>query len=249
MAVTGSAKFMSLVTEFAATAADLGHPVQEHLVAAELQQHITFAALAVGVSEQWVLRAYCDDSWARDMARQVYSKIAETKQSPGNESVSAEQRGRDLSVRSAARLVAGLGQALLFGNAVRRWRHQAGDSQERLERAGAEHCPSSICRFRHRSENGPRRPRRVAWIVPAHCQRKGQPQLRAGRVATRPETAIARRPDSPPAASGGRPPRPGVLGLAGSAPQRPGRTTAGLAPPAPHGIRRLDGDNMPPAVP
>jgi hypothetical protein len=161
-------------------------------VPAELQQHITFAALAVGVSEQWVLRAYCDDSWARDMARQVYSKIAETKQSPGNESVSAEQRGRDLSVRSAARLVAGLGQALLFGNAVRRWRHQAGDSQERLERAGAEHCPSSICRFRHRSENGPRRPRRVAWIVPAHCQRKGQPQLRAGRVATRPETAIAR---------------------------------------------------------
>lgn len=125
MAVTGSAKFKSLVTEFAAAAADLGHPVQEHLVAAELQQHITFAALATGVSEQWVLRAYCDDSWARDMARQMYSKIAGTKQPPGAECVSAEQRGRDLSVRSAARLVAGLGQALLYFQANENGIHPA----------------------------------------------------------------------------------------------------------------------------
>ena len=35
-------------------------------MAAELHQRIAAPALAIGVSEQWVLRTYCDDSWGRD---------------------------------------------------------------------------------------------------------------------------------------------------------------------------------------
>ena len=79
MAVTGSARFKSLVADFAVTAAELGYPVQEHLVAAELHQRIAVAALAIGVSEQWVLRTYCDDSWGRDAARKACTEVASTR--------------------------------------------------------------------------------------------------------------------------------------------------------------------------
>jgi hypothetical protein len=79
MEVTGWAKFKSLVADFAATAAEFGYPVQEHLVAAELQQRIAAAALAIGVSEQWVLRTYCGDSWGRDAARKACTEVTSTR--------------------------------------------------------------------------------------------------------------------------------------------------------------------------
>jgi hypothetical protein len=134
MAVTGSAKFKSLVADFAATAAELGHPVQEHLVVAELQQRIASAALAIGVSQQWVLSAYFDDSWGRDMARQVCSEVSSAAAESIDRNADPRPAGQ-LTVLAASSVIATLGMALQYfaGNQER----LDGDSGFSINDAGA----------------------------------------------------------------------------------------------------------------
>ncbi len=113
MAITGSAKFRSVVADFAVTARELGYPVQEHLVAAELQQRITSAALAIGVSEQSVLRTYVDDSWGRDMARQVCSEVSSAADARAVRILHPPPAGQ-LTVLAASSVIAALGLALQY---------------------------------------------------------------------------------------------------------------------------------------
>lgn len=107
--VTGNEKkFKALVADFVTTTADLGGTIDPEVVATELHQRIQFIAAQIGVTEATVLRNYMDDHWGRDMARQAYRQIQER-----DAHIDAEP-DRQLPLHAVGRLIAALGQALLY---------------------------------------------------------------------------------------------------------------------------------------
>jgi hypothetical protein len=107
--VTGNEKkFKALVNDFVATTADLGGVIDPQVVAIELRQRIQVIATQIGVTEATVLRNYMDDDWGGDMARQTYRQIQER-----DAHIDAEP-DQQLPLNAVGRLVAALGQALLF---------------------------------------------------------------------------------------------------------------------------------------
>jgi hypothetical protein len=109
--VTGNEKkFKALVADFVSTTADLGGAIDPEVVATELRQRIQAIATQIGVTEATVLRTYMPDDWGRDMARQTYRQIQE------REAHIEAAPGRHLPLPAVGRLIAALGQALLFAD-------------------------------------------------------------------------------------------------------------------------------------
>lgn len=109
--VTGNEKkFKALVDDFVATTADLGGTIDPEVVATELKQRIQGISSQIGVTEATVLRNYFDDDWGRDMARQTYRQVQER-----DAHIDAEP-DRQLPLPAVGRLIAALGQALLFAS-------------------------------------------------------------------------------------------------------------------------------------
>jgi hypothetical protein len=109
--VTGNEKkFKALVADFVATTAELGGTIAPEVVATELRQRIQLIAAQIGVGQATVLRTYMPDDWGRDMARQTYRQIQE------REAHIDAAPGRQLPLPAAGRLIAALGQALLFAD-------------------------------------------------------------------------------------------------------------------------------------
>lgn len=106
--VAGTQKFQALVEDFARTAADLGCAVVPGVAAAELEARISAVAAQLHISERTALRTYFDDDWGRQMASDLCRQLAE------REALVDAEHGRELPVGGVARLVAGLGQALLY---------------------------------------------------------------------------------------------------------------------------------------
>ena len=107
--VTGNEeKFKALVADFVNATNDLGGTIDPEVVAVELRQRIQLIAAQVGVTEATVLRNYMDDDWGRDMARQTYRHIQER-----DAHIDAEL-DQHLPLKSVGRLIAALGQALLY---------------------------------------------------------------------------------------------------------------------------------------
>lgn len=101
-------KFQRLVDDFVATVDEQGGRIDPAVVAAELQSRIDAVALQLGITQQTVLRSYFDDDWGRQMATTM---MAEVRSRDADEPVGP---GEQLPIRAAARLLAGLGQAILF---------------------------------------------------------------------------------------------------------------------------------------
>lgn len=109
--VTGNEKkFKALVADFVSTTADLGGTIDPEVVATELRQRIQAIATQIGVTEATVLRTYMPADWGSDMARQTYRQIQER-----DAHIDAAP-GRPLPLPAVGRLIAALGQALLFAD-------------------------------------------------------------------------------------------------------------------------------------
>ncbi|RSM67436.1 hypothetical protein DMB66_15895 [Actinoplanes sp. ATCC 53533] len=101
-------KFHRLVDDFVATVTELGGRVDPSVVADELQSRIDAIAVQLRVTPQTVLRSYIDDGWGRQMATAMMADVH------GREAVEAAGPDEHVGVRVAARLLAALGQAILF---------------------------------------------------------------------------------------------------------------------------------------
>lgn len=110
--VARTKRFQALVRDFVSTAAELGCAVRPDVVAAALETRISVVAAQLGMSEQTVLRTYLDDGWGRDMARDVCRELVAERAA-----LVAGEDGLELPAGGVARLVAGLGQALLYFSA------------------------------------------------------------------------------------------------------------------------------------
>lgn len=109
--VTGNEKkFDALVADFVTTTAELGGIIDPEIVATELRQRIQAIAAQIGVTETTVLRTYMPEDWGRDMARQTYRQIQERDAHIDNEP------DQHLPLPAVGRLIAALGQALLFAD-------------------------------------------------------------------------------------------------------------------------------------
>lgn len=109
--VTGNEKkFKALVADFVSTTADLGGTIDPEVVATELRQRIQAIATQIGVTEATVLRTYMPDDWGSGMARQTYRQIQE------REAHIDAVPDRQLPLPAVGRLIAALGQALLFAD-------------------------------------------------------------------------------------------------------------------------------------
>ncbi|MGW3473413.1 hypothetical protein ACWDKQ_34295 [Saccharopolyspora sp. NPDC000995] len=107
--VTGNEKkFKALVADFVTTTSQLGGGIAPEVVATELKQRIQDIANQIGVTETTVLRNYFDDEWGRNTARQTYRQIQERD---AHIDAAPEQ---NLPLPAVGRLIAALGQALLF---------------------------------------------------------------------------------------------------------------------------------------
>ena len=106
--VTGSRKFKTLVADFVSTTAELGGSIAPDVVATELKHRIRAIATQIGVTEATALRTYFPDAWGRDMARAAYRQIQERD---AHIDAAPDQQ---LPLRVVGRLVAALGQAMLF---------------------------------------------------------------------------------------------------------------------------------------
>jgi len=100
-------KFARLVDDFVATVDELGGSVDPAVVAEELQARIDAIATQLHVTTQTVLRTYIDDDWGRQMATTMMADV---------KSRAAEPAGppEHFATRVAGRLVAALGQAMLY---------------------------------------------------------------------------------------------------------------------------------------
>ena len=101
-------KFHRLVDDFVATVTELGGRVDPSVVAGELQARIDAIAEQLRVTPQTVLRSYLDDDWGRQMATAMMAEVHD------REVVAAVGPDEHVGVRVAARLLAALGQAILF---------------------------------------------------------------------------------------------------------------------------------------
>jgi hypothetical protein len=100
-------KLARLVDDFVATVAGLGGSVDPAVVAAELQARIDAIAAQMHVSRQTVLRTYIDDEWGRQMATAMMADVKRRAARPAGPP-------EHFAVRVAGRLVAALGQAILY---------------------------------------------------------------------------------------------------------------------------------------
>jgi hypothetical protein len=103
-------KFKTLVADFVATTAGLGGTIDPKVVATELRQRIQFIATQIGVTEATVLRTYMPDDWGGDMARQTYPAVQGTRGAYRRRTRPA------LALHAVGRLIAALGQALMFAD-------------------------------------------------------------------------------------------------------------------------------------
>ncbi|MFL6119346.1 hypothetical protein [Actinophytocola sp.] len=103
-------KFKALVADFVNTSAELGGIIDSEVVATELRQRIQSIAAQIGVTEATVLRTYMPEDWGQDMARQTYRQIQERDAHVDATPV------QQLPLPAVGRLIAALGQALLFAH-------------------------------------------------------------------------------------------------------------------------------------
>ncbi len=100
-------KFARLVDDFVATVAALGGSIDPAVVAAELQARIDAIATQLHVTTQTVLRTYIDDDWGREMATNMMADVKGRAAKPAGPP-------EHFAVRVAGRLLAALGQAMLY---------------------------------------------------------------------------------------------------------------------------------------
>jgi len=103
-------KFARLVDDFVSTVDELGGSVDPAVVAAELQARIDAIAVQLRVTTQTVLRTYIDDDWGREMATTMMADVQRRHAVPAGPP-------EHLAVRVAGRLLAALGQALIYATA------------------------------------------------------------------------------------------------------------------------------------
>jgi hypothetical protein len=106
--LTGSKKFQALVADFVSTTAELGGTIAPEVLATELKQRIQAIATQIGVTEATALRTYFPNDWGRVMARAAYRQIQERD---AHIDAAPDQQ---LPLGAVGRLVAALGQAMLF---------------------------------------------------------------------------------------------------------------------------------------
>src|SRR6266702_5432364 len=102
-------KFARLVEDFVATVDELGGRADPTVVAAELQARIDAIAAQLHVTTQTVLRTYIDEDWGRQMAETMMADV-QARQAAAVVPGPAEH----FAVRVAGRLLAALGQAMLY---------------------------------------------------------------------------------------------------------------------------------------
>jgi hypothetical protein len=96
-----------LVDDFVATVDELGGSVDPAVVAAELQARIDAIATQLHITPQTVLRTYIDDEWGRQMATTMMADVKGRAAKPAGPP-------EHFAARVAGRLVAALGQAMLY---------------------------------------------------------------------------------------------------------------------------------------
>ncbi len=101
-------KFARLVEDFVATVDELGGAVDPAVVAEELQARIDAIAAQLHVTTQTVLRSYIDEDWGRQMAETVMADL------PARQATLPPGPPEHFAVRVAGRLLAALGQAMLY---------------------------------------------------------------------------------------------------------------------------------------
>ncbi|MEV6930887.1 hypothetical protein AB0M46_41235 [Dactylosporangium sp. NPDC051485] len=99
-------KFARLVDDFVATVDALGGSVDPAVVAEELQQRIDAIAAQLRITPQTVLRSYIDEEWGRATATAMMAEVQQRAAPTGPP--------EHLAVRVAARLLAALGQAVIY---------------------------------------------------------------------------------------------------------------------------------------
>ena len=102
-------KFARLVEDFVATVDELGGRADPTVVAAELEARIDAIAAQLHITTQTVLRTYIDEDWAGQMAETMMADLQARKAAtvvPG--------APEHFAVRVAGRLLAALGQAMLY---------------------------------------------------------------------------------------------------------------------------------------
>ncbi|GAA3302588.1 hypothetical protein GCM10020218_098420 [Dactylosporangium vinaceum] len=99
-------KFARLVDDFIATVDALGGSVDQAVVAEELQQRIDAIAAQLRITPQTVLRSYIDEDWGRATATAMMAEVQQRAAPTGPP--------EHLAVRVAARLLAALGQAVIY---------------------------------------------------------------------------------------------------------------------------------------
>jgi hypothetical protein len=102
-----AASSTGLVDDFVATVGELGGTVDPAVVAAELQTRIDAIATQLHVTTQTVLRTYIDDDWGRQMATTMMADVKERAAVPAGPP-------EHFALRVAGRLLAALGQAMLY---------------------------------------------------------------------------------------------------------------------------------------
>jgi hypothetical protein len=100
-------KFARLVEDFVATVDELGGAVDPAVVAEELQARIDAIAAQLRVTTQTVLRSYIDEDWGRQMAETMMADVQTRNTVPTGPP-------EHFALRVAGRLVAALGQAMLY---------------------------------------------------------------------------------------------------------------------------------------
>ncbi len=106
--VARQGKRARLVSDFVRTVEELGCRVDPAAVAEELDARINAIAAQLHVTTQTVLRTYIDDDWGRQAAQDLMAELSDRE--------AAVVGGPDelFAVRVIGRLVAALGQAMLY---------------------------------------------------------------------------------------------------------------------------------------
>jgi hypothetical protein len=97
-----------LVGDFVATVDELGGAVDPAVVAQELQARIDAIAAQLHITPQTVLRNYIDEDWGRQMAETMMADLQ------ARQAAVVPGPPEHFAVRVAGRLLAALGQAMLY---------------------------------------------------------------------------------------------------------------------------------------
>ncbi len=101
-------KFARLVEDFVATVDELGGRADPTVVAAELEARIDAIAAQLHITSQTVLRTYIDEDWGRQMAETMMADVQ------ARQAAVVPGAPEHFAVRVAGRLLAALGQAMLY---------------------------------------------------------------------------------------------------------------------------------------